>query len=149
MRQIKEVTTLLESQNYPLNLIICDVMKKFKFKTLIHEAGFSKACGFSISTILTLLIMLPLMLLENVHQFYKSAYAREEAMHKDTIYRLKNNEKYPWRSLLYKVAKTYRSLIEQIDSINSDYSSNNASEEKKPTALIIDDTTDLMPIFRL
>jgi hypothetical protein len=132
MRQLKEITTVLESQNYSLNVSICDVMKKFKFKTLVHQAGLSKASGFSVTSILTLLIILPLMLLENVNQFYKSAYAKEESMQKDTIYRLKNNEHYPWRSLLYKVAKAYKDLVEP----------KNGEEEKKITALIIDDTTD-------
>lgn len=134
MRQIKEITTVLESQNYSLNVSICDVMKEFKFKTLIHHAGLSKACGFSITSILTLLIMLPLMALENVHQFYKSAYAKDEVMQKDTIYRLKNSEHYSWRSLLYKVAKAYRNLVEPTACDNNG--------EEKITALIIDDTMD-------
>jgi hypothetical protein len=72
------------------------------------------------------------MLVENVHQFYKSAYAKEESMQKDTIYRMKNNERYPWRSLLYKIAKAYKNLA--CDGKQDD--------GKKPTALILDDTTD-------
>lgn len=132
MRQIKEVTTVLESQNYSLNISICNVMKEFKFKTLVQRTGIEKACGFSVTSILTLLLMLPLMVLENVHQFYKSAYAREETMQKDTLYRLKNNEQYPWRSLLYKVAKAYKDLVNPT----------NKSDDDKISALIIDDTTD-------
>jgi len=133
MRQLKEITTVLESNNYSLNISICEVMKEFKFKTLVHQAGLSKASGFSVTSILTLLLILPLMALKNVHQFYKSAYAKEESMKKDTIYRLKNNENYSWRNLLYKVAKAYRSLVEPDATDNA---------EKKPTALIIDDTAD-------
>ena len=50
-------------------------------------------------------------------------------MKKDVIYRLKNSEHYSWRSLLYRIAKAFRSLVE-------------APEPKKVTALILDDTTD-------
>jgi len=133
MRQLKEITTIMESRNYSLNVSICEVMKKFKFKTLVNQAGLTKACGFSVTSILTLLLILPLMALENINQFYKSAYAKEESMKKDTIHRLKNNENYSWRNLLYKVAKTYRDLTEPVETND---------EPKKPTALIIDDTTD-------
>jgi len=34
MRQTKEIATVFESQNYSINNIICDTMRKFKFKTL-------------------------------------------------------------------------------------------------------------------
>ena len=73
MRQTKEIATVFESQNYSVNNIICDTMRKFKFKTLCHKAGIQKSAGFSATEILTLLIMLPLMALKNVHQLYKSA----------------------------------------------------------------------------
>ena len=132
MRQFKEIATVLESANYSLNVSICEVMKEFKFKTQIQRAGFIKACGYSTTRIITLLMVLPLMVLENVHQYYKSVYAKEEAMQKDTIYRMKNNERYPWRSLLYKVAKRHKELTEPIKTDN----------EGKIKALIIDDTID-------
>jgi hypothetical protein len=76
-------------------------------------------------------MMLPLMALKNIHSLYKSAYAKEEQMQKDTMYRLKNNEHNPWRSLLYNVAKAYKSMFK-----------NEVSDANKITALIIDDTTD-------
>jgi hypothetical protein len=79
------------------------------------------------------------MALENVHQYYKSAYYKHESMEKDTLYRLKNNEQYSWRRLLYGIAKAYRALV-------------NCGEEpsaKKPTALILDDTTDARVGFKM
>jgi hypothetical protein len=111
MRQMKEIVTVLESRNYNINNIICETMKKFNFKTLCYRAGIRKADGVSASEILTLLLMLPLMALKNVHQLYKSEYGRKVAMQKDAIYRLKNNEKYPWRTLLYAVAKRFKGLV--------------------------------------
>ena len=131
MRQMSEIATVFESQNYSINNIICDTMKKFKFKTLCHKAGIQKAAGFSATKLLTLLIMLPLMAIKNVHQLYKSTYAKKVAMQKDALYRMKNNERHPWRSLLYAVAKRFKELAgegnEQKDTI---------------TALILDDTID-------
>jgi len=132
MRPIKEVNTVLNAQGYSLETSIIEVMKEFNFKTLIHRAGIAKACGYSIAAILTLVLMLPLMLLENTHQFYKSHYAKEEHMKKDTIYRMKNNPNYPWRRLLYAVAKAFRKLAGKTTSGSS----------SGVTALILDDTTD-------
>lgn len=131
MRQMKEIATVLESENYSINNIICDTMKKFNFKTLCHQSGIKKADGYSSTEILTLLIMLPLMALKNVHQLYKSEYGKRAAMKKDALYRLKNNERYPWRTLLYAVAKKFKKLT---------------NPENQPsdsvTAFIIDDTPD-------
>jgi hypothetical protein len=106
-------------------------MKRFKFKTLCCKSGIKKASGYSATEILTLLMMLPLMMLKNIHQLYKSDYAKKEKLQKDTIYRLKNNENYPWRRLLYAVAKVFKSLV-SVDEVG----------DKKITALILDDTTD-------
>jgi hypothetical protein len=132
MRLIKEVTTILEEHGYRLDSSICEVMNKFKFGTLVNRAGLVKACGFSVTSVLTLLLILPLMLLDNVNQFYKSMYSRDAQMQKDTIYRLKNNERFSWRSLMYQVAKAFKSLVD----------TSGEPDKKRVKALIIDDTTD-------
>ena len=131
MRQMEEIATVLETRNYSLNNIICDTMKEFKLKSLCQQSGIRKGDGFSATEILTLLIMLPLMALKSVHQLCKSEYGKKAAMQKDTIYRLKNNERYSWRRLLYMVAKTFKKQV---------------NPENKPvesvTAFILDDTPD-------
>ena len=131
MRRLNEIGTVLEKQNYPIHNIICDALKKFKLKTLCHESGIQKKDGFSAAEILTLLIMLPLMALNSVHQLYKSAYRKTAEMQKDTLYRLKNNEWYSWRRLLFAVAKMFR---KRVNPENKAYD--------KPTAFILDDTAD-------
>jgi hypothetical protein len=94
--------------------------------------------GFSAIEIITLLLMLPLMALKNVHQLYKSEYGKKADMQKDALYRLKNNERYPWRTLLYAIAKTFKKLT---------------NPEDEPTdgvkALIIDDTPDKRVGYKL
>ena len=131
MRPVKEIASVLESQNYSINNIICETLKKFKLKLLLQESGIKKEEGFSAVDILTLLLMLPLMFLKNVHQLYKSEYGKKAAMQKDTLYRFKNNEWFSWRSLLYRVAKTFKKLV---------------NPENKPhsgvSVFIVDDTTD-------
>ena len=94
--------------------------------------GIGKESGFSAPKILTLLVILPLMALKNVHQLYQSEYAKIADMQKDALYRLKNNEWYSWRSLLYKVAKMFKNLTSELGE----------GQSKKIKALIIDDTPD-------
>ena len=131
MRQMKEIATVFESQNYSINNIICDAMKKFKIKTLCHRAGIQKADGYSATEILVLLLMLPLMALKNVHQLYKSAYAEKVDIQKDALYRMKNNGRHPWRSLLYAVAKRFKELAGA-----------GGEPTGKVTAFVLDDTID-------
>ena len=131
MRQdINEVKKVLDKYGYSINNIICDVMKIFKFKTICWKTGMVKNDGYSASEIITLMILFPLMLLKSVHAFYESQFKMVADMKKDTIYRLKNNEKMPWRRLLYGVAKRFQELV-------------NPNKEVAPnSAFIVDDTID-------
>jgi len=86
MRRIEEIGSVLESQNYSVNNIIIDALKKFCIKSLCHESGFKKESGFSVSEILILLLMLPMMTLKNVHQLFNSTYSKIAEMKKDTLY---------------------------------------------------------------
>jgi len=136
MRRIDEIGSVLESQNYSINNIIIEALRKFKIKSLIvksliHQSGFKKGSGFSVTEILMLLLMLPLMSLKNVHQLFASEYGKKAEMQKDTLYRLKNNERHPWRRLLYSVAKMFKELTK---------SENDPAD--KITAFIVDDTID-------
>jgi len=138
MRRIEEIGSVLESQNYSINSIITEALKKFNIKSLCHQAGFKKESGYSVTEIIVLLLMLPLMALKNVHQLCKSEYGKKVEMKKDTLYRLKNNEKNPWRRLLYAVAKMFKKLT---------------NPENKPagkvTALIVDDTADTRAGYKM
>ena len=140
MRQVNEINSVFETQNYSLGNIICETLKKFKLKTLCHRSGIQKSNGFSVTELITLLIMLPLMALNSIHQLYKSEYGKRAAMQKDALYRLKNNERYSWRRLLYAVAKMFRQLV-------------TSDSENKPsdnvTAFIFDDTPDLRVGYKM
>jgi hypothetical protein len=138
MRQVNEIDSVFKTQNYSLNNIICATMKKFKLKTLCHLSGMRKSAGFSVTELVTLLIMLPLMSLNSIHQLYKSEYSKNAAMQKDALYRLKNNERYSWRRLLYAVAKMFKKLV------NTENKPSNAV-----TAFILDDTPDIRVGYKM
>jgi hypothetical protein len=125
-----EIKRVLEQHTYSITNIIVDVMKTFKLNSIIKKAGFEKQEGYRVSEILALMIMLPLMLLKSVHHFYKSEYQQVTEMRKDAIYRLKNNEKMPWRTILYGVAKQFQTLT------------NPQKVVAENSAFIIDDTSD-------
>lgn len=79
---------------------------------------------------MTLLLMLPLMLLNSVNALYKSSYQNVTEMKKDAFYRLKNNERMPWRNLLLNVSKQFQQLV------------NPKKEKADKAAFILDDTVD-------
>jgi len=132
-KNINEIKTVLEKHEYSINTIICDVAKKFKLKTICSQIIECKNSGYKPSDIIMLMVMMPLMLLNSVHSLYKSQYKNTVAMKKDAIYRLKNNEKMPWRRLLYAISKQFKNLV-------SEYT---LEKDKKITAFIIDDTSDI------
>ncbi len=125
-----EIKRVLEKHQYSITNIICDVMKTFKLNSIIRKAGFEKQEGYSVVEIMALMIMLPLMLLKSVNSFYKSDFQQVTEMKKDAIYRLKNNEKIAWRTILYGVAKQFQKLT------------NPKKVVAENSAFIIDDTTD-------
>ena len=131
MRQFEEIATIIEEKGYCLHSIITDTMSKFNMKTLCHRSGLIKQAGFGAFDILVLLLMMPLMALKTVNQLVKDEYSGIVKMKKDTIYRFKNNEKNPWRSLLMNVAKAFRRIT---------VGENQLTGAKVITAFIIDDT---------
>jgi len=128
-KPVKEIENVLQNHGYSINNIICDVIKTFKLKTLCWQVSFQKQAGYSTSEILTLMLMFPLMLLKSVHALYKSDFQKVTTMKKDSIYRLKNNEKMPWRALLLVMSKQFQRLV------------NPTNEVEDKSAFILDDTT--------
>ncbi len=133
MRQLKEISSVLETQGYNLVGIINGLMQEFKLKKQCNLAGIKKTEGYSASKLLCLLLLLPLIGLQSVHKLYKSDYQKTAEMQKDTLYRFKNNENYSWRRLLYGITKTFIRLAKTYHS---------ATSPTQVRALILDDTTD-------
>ena len=131
MRQFEEIANIIEDKGYSLHSIITDTMSKFNMKTLSHRSGIIKQAGVAAFDILVLMLLTPLMALRTVNQLVKNEYSNIVKMKKDTIYRFKNNEKNPWRSLLMNVAKTFKKKTSD---------KNQQAGAKTITAFIIDDT---------
>ena len=130
-KNINEIKSVFNRHEFKIDTIISEIMKKFNFKTLCHKSGMVKQSGYNITEVITLMILLPLMLLKSTNALYKSYYSSITTMKKDVFYRLKNNEKMPWRTLLYAVSKRFVKLVD--DKANKSY---------KFSAFIIDDTID-------
>lgn len=127
---LNEIQKVIKTHGYSINSIISDVMKTFKFRSLCHQVGFKKQDGFSITEIITLLLVFPIMLLNSVNAFFRSDFQRVTDMKKDVLYRLKNNEHMPWRSLLLSVSKQFQRLVNPEQNV-ADHA-----------AFILDDTVD-------
>jgi len=129
-KNVNEIQKVLQTHGYSMTTIITDVMKSFKLKSLCHQIKFKKEEGYSVTEILALMMMFPLMLLNSVHALYRSHYENVTTMKKDAIYRMKNNQKMPWRSLLLGVNKRLKQLV------------NPEGHVSDQSAFIIDDTID-------
>ncbi|WP_019416160.1 hypothetical protein [Paenisporosarcina sp. TG20] len=99
-KNVKEIENVFQSHGFSIDSIIQNVMKKFKFRSLCHQVGFKKQQGDSVTDIMTLLLLFPLMLINSVNALYKSSYHYMAEMKKDAFYHLKNNERMPWRNLV-------------------------------------------------
>jgi hypothetical protein len=132
MRQnLDEIKKVLEDHSYPIDLIICKLLKKFKFNFICNAVGAVKEQGYSVTEIINLMILIPLMLLRSVNAYVCSEFSGVIQMQKDTIYRLKNSENMPWRRILLSVSKKFQKLVEDENEVKN-----------LVTAFIVDDTTD-------
>ena len=83
-------------------------MQTFKLHSIVRHTRFEKQEGYSVTEILALLIMFPLMMLSSVNSFFRSEFHEITTMKKDALYRLKNNEWAPWRAVLYGIVSRFR-----------------------------------------
>jgi hypothetical protein len=91
-----------------------------------------KAKGYSPSSILKTLFILPYLSLPNVASIYKSGLPRFTAAGKDVFYEFKNNNRINWRNILNLAVKKYVKIVHE------------RTEDPKQQAvqcLIVDDTT--------
>ncbi len=125
-----EIKKVFDKHQYSIHSIVFDVMQTFKFNSIIRHTQFTKQEGYTVTEVLALLIMLPLMTLSSVNSFFHSEFQAMTSMKKDTLYRLKNNEELPWRTVLYGIAKRFQKIV------------NPGRTVAAQAAFILDDTTD-------
>ncbi|MDF0725764.1 transposase [Cytobacillus sp. S13-E01] len=129
-KRVKEIENVFQSHGFSIDSIIQNVMKKFNFRSLCHQVGFKKEQGYSITDILSLMLLFPLMLIDSVNALYKSNFETMKEMKKDAFYRVKNNSRLPWRNLLFSVSKQFQKLVNPEKEVNPN------------SAFIFDDTID-------
>lgn len=130
-KDVSEIKEVLDKHKFSIDSIIAVIMKEFNIKSICWRVGAKKEAGYSVTEVIALLIMLPLMLLKSIRSFYHSNYTNITSMKKDVIYRVLNNEKIPWRQLLYGVVKRFQTLV------------NPEKQVADNSAFIIDDTADI------
>ena len=106
-----EIKKVFDKHQYSIDSMVFDVMQTFKLHSIVRHTQFDKQEGYAVTEILALLIMFPLMMVSSVNRFCHSEFQGMTAMKKDTMYRLKNNEKVPWRPILYGIAKRFQKLV--------------------------------------
>lgn len=112
VKKVTEVKEILEEHGYQVRNSIFEVMKQLRCNSICSALNKSgkikrKDTGFSLAETFQMLLMLPLFLMKTVDGLYKSQYLKLAEMQNDTLYRLQNNEKMPWRTLLSGIVKSF------------------------------------------
>lgn len=106
------------------------VIDKFELTKSFSFYNNLKNKGFSISHLLKVCVIMPFVGVSSVYALLKHGIVDMNGAKKDAYYTAKNNEYIDWRTILYKVAKRFKHLVDK-DIYN---------DKTKVTALIFDDT---------
>ena len=110
---------------------LSEVMGKFNLKSNLEAFDGLKSKGLAISSLVSILVILPFYGLTSVYAFIKSGIKESDIQgKKDAYYEAKNNEFIDWRTLLLLHAKRFRYLMFQ----------NQSTIIKGIRAMIFDDT---------
>ena len=94
-----------------------EVIGKFKLKSHLSTFDALKSKGLAISSIVSILTLLPFYGVSSVYAFIKNGIKESEILgKKDVYYDVKNNEFIDWRTLLLLHAKRFRYLMLQNQS---------------------------------
>jgi len=110
---------------------LTDVIDKFTIKNTFQVFDFLKSKGLAVSSLLSILLVLPFHSVANVYSLIKCGlHGQGFDGKKDTYYDIKNNENIDWRKLLMLHAKRFIYLVKNNINLNV----------KGLTAIIFDDT---------
>ena len=110
---------------------LCEVIGKFNLNSHLSTFDALKSNGLAISSIVSVLTLLPFYGVSSVYAFIKNGIMESDISgKKDVYYDVKNNEFIDWRTLLFLHAKRFRFLMLQ----------NQSTVIKGIRAIIFDDT---------
>lgn len=136
MQHNKSITNFSEIEVFAkdsetLTSTLSEVIGKFKLKSHLATFDALKSKGLAISSIVSILTLLPFYGVSSVYAFIKNGIKESEILgKKDVYYDVKNNEFIDWRTLLLLHAKRFRYLMLQ----------NQSTIIKGIRAIIFDDT---------
>jgi len=136
MQHNKSITNFSEIEAFAkdsetLTSTLCEVIGKFKLKSHLSTFDTLKSKGLAISSIVSILTLLPFYGVSSVYAFIKNGIKESDiSWKKDVYYDVKNNEFIDWRTLLMLHAKRFRYLMLQ----------NQSTVIKGIQAIILDDT---------
>lgn len=123
---------IIVSNSEKLVSSLTEVLNKFQFKRNVQMFDFLKSKGIAVSSLLSILLILPFYGFANIYQLMKYGIDKLEIeCKKTTFYQTKNNEFIDWRALMMLHVKRFIYLINN----NINLKSNNIK------AIIFDDTT--------
>ena len=125
---LSELQALLKDTQAPIAGIFRFLEGK-KVKKALKVLDAHKTQGFDAQGVLQLLLLKPLLGVPTVNAFFESAYSSLSQAQKDVYYRLANDPRIDWRSLLYGFAKHFLSMSDAPEPAKA-----------KPTCMILDDT---------
>lgn len=114
-----------------LTTSLADVISKFQLKKHFAIFDFLKSKGLAVSSLLSVLIIMPFWGFASIHSLVKAGlYQFDFQGKKDVLYDIKNNPLINWRKLLSFHAKRFIYLMNNNINLKSD----------KVTAFVADDT---------
>jgi len=133
--KVEEIKPTFNNDN-SIGDTLFDLVELFNIKSLCSKNGMQKLKGYPVKEILSVLILFPFMRIDTVRAFFLCKFNHLTDAKKDTFFRLKNNENYKWRNLLYLFAKKFKILAKR----SCDEAVGSA---QTPKCFIVDDTTIL------
>lgn len=123
--KIKHIEPVIQKHSNDLNFIIFDFLTKFKIKNICGRSHIQKSQGYSAIELLFIVLSMPFMLVTSINAVFQSEFEWvRNRVGKCSIYRFLNNDKYDWRTLIYKICRIFTHLF----------------PDNGETAFIIDDT---------
>ena len=129
LKKLFELQEFSEDSDQAVKTIV-DVYQQFRVCKTVQKLNSYKQKGFIATDVLMVLLLMSFTLSKTVYGMLKSGICCMTEMEKDVYYRLKNNPRIDWRSLLFSFVRRFLKIAKE-----------KSCEEKKPvTCMIVDDT---------
>jgi hypothetical protein len=112
MLQCKDISKIQElklkfKNNWLDSNFLLRLLDLIEFHKIGKRFNICKQSGISFTELMSLLLVLPILGYNTIHNLTQSKFGRVRCLCKDSFYRLLANQKINWRSLLLYIAKAY------------------------------------------